>query len=76
MMKKGRLVAISYVLGMGGILLTTFFSPVKAMEYADAKAGIYSAVTLNDYEVRARFDEGAIKEMQAKAGPSSLLNLK
>ena len=63
MMKKGRVVAISYVLGMVGTLMTALFSPVEAMEYADAKAGIHSAVTLNDSEAPARFDEGTAKEM-------------
>ncbi len=62
-MKKGRVVAISYVLGMVGTLLTALFSPVEAVEYTDAKAGIHSAVTLNDHEAKARFEEGGTKEM-------------
>jgi hypothetical protein len=67
MMKKGRFVAISYVLGMVGTLLTVWFSSVEAVEYAASNAGIPSAVTLSDHEARARFHEDAAREMHAKA---------
>ena len=63
MMKKGRVVAISYVLGMVGTLMTALFSPVEAMEYTVTKAEIHSAVTSNDREATVRFDEGTTREM-------------
>ena len=66
-MKKGRFVAISYVLGMVGTLLTVWFSSIEAAEYTGASAGMNSAVTLSNHEAMAKFHENAAMEMQAKA---------
>ncbi|SFN40568.1 hypothetical protein SAMN05216386_0847 [Nitrosospira briensis] len=66
MMKKGRFLGISYVLGMMGTLLTVWFSSIEAAEYAGADAGIHSAVTLSNHEAMARFHEDAAMEMEVK----------
>ena len=66
MMKKGKLVAISYIFAMGTALLTTAVSFAEATEDADAKK-VHSVVILDDYEARARNHEDAAKEMQTKA---------
>ena len=64
-MKKGKLVAISYIFAMGAALLTTAVSFAEATEDSDARKA--HSVTLNDYEARARNHEDAAKEMQTKA---------
>ena len=66
-MKKGRFVAISYVVSMVGMLLTVWFSSIEAAEYAGANAGIHSAVTLSNHEAMAKFHEDAAMEMEVKA---------
>ncbi|SET42353.1 hypothetical protein SAMN05216412_10697 [Nitrosospira multiformis] len=65
-MKKGKLVAISYIFAMAAALLTTAVSFAEVTEDSDAKK-VHSVVTLNDYEARARNHEDAAKEMQTKA---------
>jgi hypothetical protein len=66
-MKKGRFVAISYVLGMAGALMTVWVPSVEALEYAASHAGTHSAVTLNDHEAMAKSYEDTARKMQAKA---------
>lgn len=64
MMKKGKLVAVSYIFAIVTALLTTAVSFAEATE--DAKK-VHSIVILDDYEARARNHEDAAKEMQTKA---------
>lgn len=66
MMKKGKLVAVSYIFAIVTALLTTAVSFAEATEDADAKK-IHNAITLNDYEARAKNHEDTAKEMQTKA---------
>jgi len=67
-MKIGKLIGISYFLGMLAALLTVvLFSSGAAAEGIGTNAGIYSAVTLNDHGARARFHEDAAREAQAMA---------
>jgi hypothetical protein len=67
-MKIGKLIGISYFLGMLAALLTVvLFSSGAAAEGIGTNTGIYSAVTLNDHEAKARFHESAAKEAQARA---------
>lgn len=65
-MKTGKVIALLYVPGMAAALLVAvlFSSAVSA---ADADAEVQSAVTLDDYETKAKFHENAAREMQAKA---------
>jgi hypothetical protein len=68
MMKKGKLIAISYFTGMAiALLVALVFSSLAAAEGVGANFGVSSAVAVIDLEAKAEAHENAAREMQARA---------
>lgn len=67
-MKAGKLLGISYFLGMLAALLAMPYSSVAAAEQAGTDTEIHRTVTaLRDHEAKASFHEAAAKESQVRA---------
>lgn len=66
-MKKGKFLAISYILSMAAAMM--LLSPVEAAEHSGSKeAGMDRTVAIvNHHDARAKFHEDTALEMQARA---------